>query len=81
MGNHLQDADGIDVTDARSEALLGFISKYTEIQGYPPSTRDMAEALGFRSVESIHRMLKELRDSGRVTWEPRKARTLRVVDQ
>lgn len=59
--------------------LLDFLRDYTDQHCYAPSTREMAEALGFRSVESIHRILKRLKEDGRVDWEPRKARTLRVL--
>lgn len=59
---------------------MDFLRSYTDQHGYPPSTREMTSALGFRSVESIHRLLRTLREDGRVTWEPRKARTLRIVE-
>lgn len=64
----------------KEEVLLDLLRSYTNEHGYPPSTREMAQAMGFRSVESIHRLLIILRDAGRVSWEPRKARTLRVVE-
>lgn len=66
--------------ETNHDRLVGFLKSYTAEKGYPPSTREMAEALGFRSVESIHRLLRTLREDGRVTWEPRKARTLKVVE-
>ena len=62
------------------DILVDFIRNYTGDHGYPPSTREMAAAMNFRSVESIHRLLRTLREDGRVTWEPRKARTLRIVE-
>lgn len=65
---------------SKQDLLLEFLRSYTERRGYPPSTREMTEALGFRSVESIHRLLRTLREDGKVTWEPRKARTLRIVE-
>lgn len=60
--------------------LLEFVQQFTKSSGFPPSTREIAEALGFKSVESIHRMLTHLRAIGRVTWEPNKARTLKVLN-
>lgn len=68
------------IEQPKHELLLEFLRDYTNGHGYPPSTREMTEALGFRSVESIHRLLRTLREDGKVTWEPRKARTLRIVE-
>lgn len=65
---------------SNQDILVDFIRKYTTDNGYPPSTREMAAAMNFRSVESIHRLLRLLRDAGRVDWQPRKARTLRIVE-
>lgn len=62
------------------DILIDFIASYIQKHQYPPSTREMALHMDFRSVESIHRLLRTLRDEGRVTWEPRKARTLRILE-
>lgn len=63
----------------RLNEVIPLIVSYTSEKGYPPSTRDLAEALGFKSVESVHRLLAQLRASGEVDWVPGKARTLRVT--
>lgn len=63
----------------RLNDVVPFIESYTTEKGYPPSTRDLAEALGYKSVESVHRLLALLRESGEVEWEAGKARTLRVT--
>lgn len=65
---------------SKRDQLLDYLRIYTDNHGYPPSTREMTTALGFRSVESIHRLLRSLKEDGKVTWEPRKARTLRIVE-
>jgi repressor LexA len=64
----------------RERLLLAFVQKFSSDNGFSPSTREIAEALGFKSVESVHRILTDLKDNGRVTWEPNKARTLKVVN-
>lgn len=70
----------VNVEPTKQEQLLDYLRVYTDSRGYPPSTREMTAALGFRSVESIHRLLRVLKEDGKVTWEPRKARTLRIVE-
>jgi repressor LexA len=72
--------DQMAMEKTNEELLLDFIRSHTDAKGYPPSTREMAAEMGFKSVESIHRLLQRLRDAGKVEWEARKARTLRVLE-
>jgi len=44
----------------------------------PPTVEDLAAACG-RGVKTVYWHLVKLRDSGDVTWEPNKARTLRTL--
>lgn len=61
--------------------LLTFVRAYADEHGYPPSTREITTELGFKSVESVHRILVHLREQGLVTWVPNHARTLRVLNR
>lgn len=62
------------------EELVKFVAEFDEANGYSPTTREIASGMGFKSVESVHRLLQALKESGRVTWIPNRARTLRIVD-
>ncbi len=42
----------------------------------PPTVRELCEALGIRSTSSIHRMLHELEDEGRITIAKGKRRNI-----
>jgi predicted ArsR family transcriptional regulator len=44
-----------------------------------PTVRELADELGI-SVNGAANHLKALRNKGHVTWEPKKARTLQVLD-
>lgn len=46
------------------QALLDFLLRYIEEQGFPPSYREMAAALGFRSTNGVAYQLRCLEDKG-----------------
>lgn len=66
--------------DSHEAALLSFVEGFSKEFGYPPSTREIALQLGFKSVESVHRLLVHLKNAGKVTWVPNRARTLRILN-
>lgn len=60
------------------DTVLAAIARLTD-QGWTPSVRELAVELGFKSPTPILRYLERLREEGKVSWVPGKARTLRVV--
>ncbi len=56
---------------ASQQALLDFLRTYIEQQAYPPSYREMAAALGFKSTNGVAYQLRCLEDKG---YLERKAR-------
>lgn len=46
------------------QALLDFLHSYIDQQGYPPSYREMAAALGFKSTNGVAYQLRCLEDKG-----------------
>jgi repressor LexA len=65
---------------SKTDELLTFITNYINTRGFAPSTREMAEGMGMKSVQGVHRYLARLKENGKVDWEPNRARTLRVID-
>lgn len=63
----------------RQREVLEAIEEYTAYHGCPPSLRDLMERFGFLSTQGVACHLDSLRKKGLVTWQPGKARTLRVV--
>lgn len=63
----------------RQLEVVQAIEALTEDKGYPPTTRELGDALGIRSTNAMTDHLKALRKKGLVTWKPRCSRTLRVV--
>lgn len=67
-------------TDRQIE-VLDTICAFWTVNGYGPSMRELADALGIRSLNGVADHLALLRRRRLVTWEPRKSRTLRAINQ
>ena len=65
---------------ARQKTILRCISETTEEQGYPPTVREIGDAVGLRSSSSVHHQLKVLQREGYVTRDGSLTRALRVSE-
>lgn len=63
------------------QAVLDFISAFTTENGYAPTHREVQENFGWRSQTAAVNHLDALKFKGLVTWQPGKARTLRVTQE
>ena len=70
------DADGLTV---RQRLILDVIRQSVEARGYPPSIREMAEAVGLASSSSVAHQLKVLEAKGFLRRDPNRPRALEVV--
>ena len=67
-------------TSDKGEKILHFIDEQTEKKGYPPSVREICEAVGLRSTSTVHAQLKKLREKGYLAKDDLKTRALRLTD-
>lgn len=49
---------------AGQEVVLDAIRTLTQANGYPPSVREIGEAVGMRSSSSVHRCIDALKQKG-----------------
>jgi repressor LexA len=63
---------------ARQQALLDFVTRYQQGRGFMPSMREIADALGYRSVGSVHYQLHELDRRGYIRHEPNRPRAFMI---
>lgn len=63
----------------KQKQILTFIRECTAEQGYPPSVREIAAAVGLRSPSSVHAHLKHLRELGYLEQEEGKTRTVKLA--
>jgi repressor LexA len=67
-----------ELTD-RQKAVLDFISRSIERNGYPPTLREIGEHMGIRSTNGVNDHLKALEKKGYLEREDLKSRALRPV--
>lgn len=62
----------------RQVLVLEFIKTYIEMKKHAPSMQDIATGLGMKSRSNIHRIIHSLREQGKLSINPTKARTIEV---
>ena len=60
--------------------IYEFLKEYTEEKGYPPTIRDICEAVSLKSTSTVHRYLKELEGKGFIKRDPSKPRALEIAE-
>ena len=63
----------------REKAILKFIQKQVENNGYPPSVREIGKAVGLSSTATVHSYLAKLTEKGYIKKETQKGRTLKLL--
>ena len=74
--NYRRVKDGIN---KRERAILKYIAKQIEKNGYAPSVREIGKAVGLSSTATVHSYLLRLEEKGYVKKENQKGRTLRLL--
>src|SRR2546426_3763825 len=68
----------MDQLTARQKAILEFIAATRDDRGYPPSVREIGDAVGLASPSSVHAQLATLAAKGFLTKDPTKPRAISV---
>jgi len=63
----------------KQRAILGFIQSSVASRGYPPSMREIGEAVGLSSLSSVAHQLGQLELSGYLRRDPNRPRALEVL--
>jgi repressor LexA len=61
------------------QRILDFILKWQQTEGSSPSFQDIADHFGFRSLNSVTKHLRLLRQKGFLESDSGKTRSLRVI--
>ncbi len=64
----------------RQQQILDFIRAELHRRGYPPSVREIGEAVGLSSSSTVHSHLSALESKGFIRRDPSKPRALEVLD-
>ncbi len=65
----------------RQEQILDYIREVTRERNYPPSVREIGEAVGLSSSSTVHNHLNQLERLGLIRRDPTKSRTVQLVEQ
>ncbi|HEX7056460.1 MAG TPA: transcriptional repressor LexA [Bacilli bacterium] len=64
----------------RQTAILEFIKNNVREKGYPPSVREIGEAVGLASSSTVHGHLERLEKKGLIRRDPTKPRAIEITD-
>ena len=67
-----------DTLTKRQRQILDVIVQHQSDRGYPPSVREIGEAVGLRSPATVKSHLDNLRDAGYLVRDPAKPRAIQV---
>ncbi|QDX94809.1 transcriptional repressor LexA [Brevibacterium sp. JNUCC-42] len=65
----------------RQQAIIDFIRKEVKDKGYPPSVREIGEAVGLASSSTVHGHLARLEKKGLIRRDPTKPRAIELLDE
>jgi repressor LexA len=65
----------------RQQEIFDFIKKYSALNGYPPTVRDIGKAVGLASSSTVHAHLANLEKVGLLRRDPTKPRAIELLDR
>ncbi len=65
----------------RQRAILDYLREFVDEHGYPPTVREIGEAVGLRSPSTVHAHLAQLERAGLLRRDPTKPRALELTDR
>jgi repressor LexA len=65
----------------RQQQVLDYIKQTVEGRGYPPSVREIGDAVGLSSPSSVHAQLNSLVEAGMIKKDPSKPRAIMITDE
>jgi len=68
-----------DQLTERQHKILDYIRYVTKVRNYPPSVREIGEAVGLSSSSTVHNHLNQLERRGLIKRDPSKSRTVQLV--
>ncbi|WP_369903094.1 transcriptional repressor LexA [Bacillus manliponensis] len=64
----------------RQQDILDFIKQKVQEKGYPPSVREIGQAVGLASSSTVHGHLSRLEEKGYIRRDPTKPRAIEILD-
>lgn len=65
---------------ARQKQILEYIKAEVKEKGYPPSVREICDAVGLKSTSTVHTHLSALENKGMIRRDPAKPRAIEILE-
>lgn len=69
-----------DALSEKQQRILDFIRNEQLNKGYPPSVREICEAVGLKSTSTVHGHLERLEKKGYIRRDPTKPRAIEIIE-
>ena len=70
-----------DDLQGKSQEILDYIKQQQMEKGYPPSVREICEAVGLKSTSTVHGHLDRLEKKGHIRRDKTKPRAIEILDE
>ena len=64
----------------KQKKILDFLKQEILTKGYPPSVREICDAVGLKSTSTVHGYLERLEKKGLIRRDPTKSRAIEILD-
>jgi len=64
----------------KQKKILDFLKQEIRTKGYPPSVREICNAVGLKSTSTVHGYLERLERKGLIRRDPSKPRAIEILD-
>ncbi|PHA01017.1 LexA repressor [Bacillus pseudomycoides] len=65
----------------RQSQILNFMKQRIKEDGYPPTVREIGDAIGLASTSTVHGHLVKLEDYGYIHRDPTKPRAIKILQE
>ena len=65
---------------AKQQQILNYLKSEVRDKGYPPSVREICEAVNLKSTSTVHGHLERLEKKGLIRRDPTKPRAIEILD-
>ena len=65
---------------SRQQEILAFVNAHVDEHGYPPTVREIGQAVGLTSPSTVHAHLEKLEKAGLIRRDATKPRALEVIE-
>lgn len=69
-----------DALSSKQQRILDFIRNEQLNKGYPPSVREICNAVGLKSTSTVHGHLERLEKKGYIRRDPTKPRAIEIIE-